>query len=321
MNAPLISVIVPVYNTEKYLHRCIDCILAQTFSDFELLLIDDGSTDSSGEICDEYAKKDNRVKVFHKPNGGASSARNMGIDNVRGEWITFCDSDDRVYPTWLQNFAENREGVELVCQGIEVDRAFTPDDVMCDGKWIYSTNYKGNVRDGLSKLLNKYIVGYLFIKCFKRDIIIKKNLKFNIDFKLQEDEDFVLRYMMWCENMKSVDNVGYYYYLPDWEHKYKINNMYETTQALLINCLLLKKRKWDNVCEFYWYYHTSYFFERYKIAKEREKRCYLLEYRKILGNLLWRSKLFIITKLFIWIDFTGYISSIIMNFHIKIKRI
>ena len=76
----MISVIVPVYNAEKYLHRCIDSILAQSYADFELLLIDDGSKDSSGKICDEYAQKDSRVRVFHKENGGVSSARNMGLE-------------------------------------------------------------------------------------------------------------------------------------------------------------------------------------------------------------------------------------------------
>lgn len=86
---PKISVIVPVYNAEKYLHRCIDSILAQTFADFELLLIDDGSTDKSGEICDEYADKDARIRVFHKANGGVSSARNVGLDNALGEYICF----------------------------------------------------------------------------------------------------------------------------------------------------------------------------------------------------------------------------------------
>ena len=91
---PKISVIVPVYNVEKYLPRCIDSILSQTFTDFELLLIDDGSPDNCGKICDEYAAKDSRVRVFHKPNGGVSSARNLGLDNARGEWIAFIDSDD-----------------------------------------------------------------------------------------------------------------------------------------------------------------------------------------------------------------------------------
>ena len=100
---PKISVIVPVYNTEKYLHHCIDSILSQTFIDFELLLIDDGSKDSSGTICDEYAAKDNRVRVFHKENGGTSSARNMGLDNARGEYITFVDSDDWIDTTMYES--------------------------------------------------------------------------------------------------------------------------------------------------------------------------------------------------------------------------
>ena len=93
---PKISVIVPVYNVENYLRRCVDSILAQTFTDFELLLIDDGSKDKSGEICDEYARKDNRVKVFHKENGGVSTARNKGLLEVKGKWICFCDADDKL---------------------------------------------------------------------------------------------------------------------------------------------------------------------------------------------------------------------------------
>ena len=97
-SAPVkISVIVPVYNTEKYLRRCVDSILSQTFANFELLLIDDGSKDASGAICDDYAANDPRVRVFHKQNGGVSSARNFGIDNARGEWISFVDADD-----WLE---------------------------------------------------------------------------------------------------------------------------------------------------------------------------------------------------------------------------
>lgn len=94
MNSPQISVIVPVYNAEKYLRRCIDSILAQTFTDFELLLIDDGSKDQSGKICDEYADNDCRIKVFHKENAGVSSARNLGIEKSCAKWMIFIDSDD-----------------------------------------------------------------------------------------------------------------------------------------------------------------------------------------------------------------------------------
>ncbi len=95
---PKVSVIVPVYKVEKYLPECIESILAQTFTDFELILVDDGSPDNSGKICDDYAARDSRIRVFHKENGGVSSARNLGLDNARGEWVTFVDSDD-----WLES--------------------------------------------------------------------------------------------------------------------------------------------------------------------------------------------------------------------------
>ena len=101
LSSPKISVIVPVYKVEEYLHRCIDSILSQSFTDFELILVDDGSPDNCGKICDEYAQKDSRVRVFHKPNGGVSSARNLGLDNANGEWIAFIDSDDYVDVDYL----------------------------------------------------------------------------------------------------------------------------------------------------------------------------------------------------------------------------
>ena len=94
--SPKISIIVPVYKVEKYIHKCIDSILNQTFKDFELILVDDGSPDNCGKICDEYAKKDSRVIVIHKENGGLSSARNSGLDIARGDYIGFVDSDDYI---------------------------------------------------------------------------------------------------------------------------------------------------------------------------------------------------------------------------------
>lgn len=100
-NLPKISIIVPVYKAETYLHRCVDSILAQTFTDWELILVDDGSPDQSGKICDEYAKKDQRVKVIHKENGGVSSARQRGLDESVGEYTIHADPDDWVEPEML----------------------------------------------------------------------------------------------------------------------------------------------------------------------------------------------------------------------------
>ena len=98
----MVSIIVPVHNVEKYLRRCVDSIIAQTYSEWEALLIDDGSTDSSGTICDEYANRDNRIRCYHKENGGQSSARNEGLEHARGEQIAFCDADDWLTSDFLE---------------------------------------------------------------------------------------------------------------------------------------------------------------------------------------------------------------------------
>ena len=133
----LISVIVPVYKVEKYIHRCVDSILAQTFTDFELILVDDGSPDNCGKICDEYAEKDNRIHVIHKENGGLSDARNAGIDwafaNSDSEWITFIDSDDWIHPKYLEALynAVKETGCEISICGYEETTGDSPkvDDI------------------------------------------------------------------------------------------------------------------------------------------------------------------------------------------------
>ena len=106
---PTVSVIVPVYRAEEYLNRCVDSILAQTFTDFEVILVDDGSPDSCGEICDDYARRDPRVRAFHKENGGVSSARNMGLNHAQGEWIAFVDADDWVLSHYLETILVGKD--------------------------------------------------------------------------------------------------------------------------------------------------------------------------------------------------------------------
>lgn len=115
----MISIIVPVYNTEQYLPHCIDSILSQSFTDFELLLIDDGSTDGSGRICDAYAEKDSRIRVFHKKNGGVSSTRNLGLDEAKGEWICFVDADDWLEPQAVELLVKKQleTGADVVSGG------------------------------------------------------------------------------------------------------------------------------------------------------------------------------------------------------------
>ena len=131
-----ISVIVPVYKVEKYLRRCIDSILNQTFNDFELILVDDGSPDNCGKMCDEYAKSDNRVTVIHRKNGGLSAARNSGIEwafnNSDSEWITFIDSEDWVHADYLKillDYAQKFNTEVSICDFLRTSD-YIADDVL-----------------------------------------------------------------------------------------------------------------------------------------------------------------------------------------------
>ena len=204
---PKISVIVPVYNVEKYLSRCIDSILAQTFTDFELLLIDDGSKDKSGEICDEYAKKDNHVKVFHKENGGVSSARNLGLDNAQGEWITFVDSDDFVNSDWLSYYAKSFD-VDLIVQGYQVIEAdLSKSVVVGDCKRV-----NGDLRyDVLCYLAKKSMLNSPWNKCYKYEIIQKNKLRFVEGISLSEDLIFVLDFLTLSNSLRVEDCAAYVY--------------------------------------------------------------------------------------------------------------
>ena len=219
---PKISVIVPVYNTEKYLRRCIDSILSQTFTDFELLLIDDGSKDSSGAICDEYAAKDNRVRVFHKENGGVSSARNLGLDNATGEWIAFVDSDDYVLPSYLATYVEiSSENVDLCIVGIIPDYSISSDYKITKT----SFDYRGDVKDAMLLLNDCQMTGVLFNKLLKKSIIEEYKIRLNESFKFKEDEEFLFRYMTNIKTVIATIKETYIYIVPNWNKYNNIQNL------------------------------------------------------------------------------------------------
>lgn len=179
-----VSVIVPVYNVEKYLKKCIDSLLIQTYEDIEIILIDDGSTDSSGEICDSYSKKDSRIKVIHKKNGGLSDARNKGLDLASGQWVTFVDSDDYVTKNYVERLLslliannadisiatytyitekkyKNRETGELAVMTPEIAiKRLLMDDGFDMGAWakMYRTEYFNKVRFPKGKLFEDSLV-------------------------------------------------------------------------------------------------------------------------------------------------------------------
>lgn len=147
---PKLSIIVPIYNVEQYIHKCLDSILNQTFADFELLLVDDGSPDNCGMICDEYAQKDERIKVIHKKNGGVSEARNFGIDRAIGEYIAFIDPDDwideEMYSVVLDYMDSN--GLDILCTDVcevRASKSFV--------RYKFEKNFTFSAKDALNKIL------------------------------------------------------------------------------------------------------------------------------------------------------------------------
>ncbi|MDE5714476.1 MAG: glycosyltransferase, partial [Muribaculaceae bacterium] len=204
MPYPKISIIVPVYNTEKYLNRCVDSILAQTFTDFELLLIDDGSRDRSGVICDEYVANDPRVRVFHKPNGGVSSARNVGLDNARGEWVMFVDADDEIRN--LDNLIVDDPDLDIVL--------FTLIKTYCDGR-ISGDNlipFSGveNTRENyLTSYLHFHVFNSVCSKLIRRNII--NNIRLEPEIKFGEDALFFLKVLKLANRIGVCEKVKYIY--------------------------------------------------------------------------------------------------------------
>lgn len=205
---PLISVIVPIYNAEKYIRRCIESILAQTFIDFELLLIDDGSKDNSKAICDIYLKKDDRIKVLHKINGGVSSARNLGLNYAKGKWVAFVDSDDWLEKSYLENF-------------IQIVKNTDPDIIIESPIYVYKYgNKKTNIKDsfyegsiGLRKFMLNGLLNFTepHSKLFRLDIIKKYNICFPEDVRIGEDGIFITRFLIHSSKMQVSSKTGYYY--------------------------------------------------------------------------------------------------------------
>lgn len=203
---PQISVIVPIYNTEKWLRRCLESILAQTFTDFELLLIDDGSTDSSGAICDKYAEKDSRIRIFHKPNGGVSSARNLGLDNARGEWITFVDSDDWIGSSYIENLI-NQPGKDFHLSLFWIEHSDNSSNASA-GRAIY--NQELTQQQSIDQLTSR--LWNICSNLYRKDIITYSNLRFKEGLSMGEDTFFNYGYLAHSKSISICRNFDYHYH-------------------------------------------------------------------------------------------------------------
>lgn len=208
---PVISLIVPVYNASKLLPYTLDSILAQTYRPFELILVDDGSQDGSGDLCDRYAAEDERIVVIHTANRGVSSARNAGLECARGEYVTFCDSDDLLSPEFLEHLhsAIEASGADLACS----DRLFTDFEATAPGsveKRGRDAVYSGA---GLESLPDEHeeFFSVVWAKLFRLELVRQWGLRFHEKLSRGEDVLFICSYASQCRKIAYVDESLYHY--------------------------------------------------------------------------------------------------------------
>ena len=209
---PLVSVIVPIYNTEQYLDTCVCALLAQIYTYIEIILVDDGSKDGGGAMCDEYAQKDSRIRVLHLQNGGVSHARNKALEVMKGEWVCFVDADDEVTPYYVQHF------VDAIEEGIDI--------IISEAIFVH----EGGVREKLSyksygilPLTETFSVnelsahGYAWAKCYRTlhmfSVTHGPKLRFPEEIKFSEDLLFVMQYLAVSPRAKYIPYADYIYYL------------------------------------------------------------------------------------------------------------
>lgn len=207
---PLFSIIIPVYNVENYLHRCIESILSQPFTDYEVIMVDDGSPDCSGALCDEAAAKDNRIKVIHKENGGVSTARNAGLDRAQGDYLLFVDADDELAPSTLQSFATTigKWANADVIQG-------QPVTIGGDKGFIVprSINEYNNDHDALTCFLLHTVPWGIWSKAFRRSVIEQNHIRFIPGIIMGEDQLFMYHFQFHANSYAICPSDVYLYHL------------------------------------------------------------------------------------------------------------
>lgn len=208
---PMVSIIVPIYNAEQYLRRCVDSILNQEYTDFELLLVNDGSTDASGDICEEYGDRDPRVIVIQKENTGVSDSRNRALDRARGKYIQFLDSDDWITPDATRLFVRAAEeyGCDMVISDfyrVVGERLSTKGDIEEEGvltREEFAAHMMENPAD--------FYYGVLWNKLYRRDIVEEHNLRMDTDINWCEDFMFNLEYIRYAKVFYALHAPIYYY--------------------------------------------------------------------------------------------------------------
>ncbi len=203
-STPFISIIIPVYNAKQYLRRCLDSILSQSFYRYEVLMIDDGSSDGSSDICDEYIAKDMRFRVFHRENHGVSCARNLGLSELRGEWFTFVDADDylleNALSTYINHITEDIDLVSAYYKKIDDKGNIIKQPTAQYAKKISFEEALLDQYDPIGE--SGYFNGYIWDKLFRTSVMREHNIRFNEQIHVKEDGLFIVEFI--CKSRRNV---------------------------------------------------------------------------------------------------------------------
>ncbi len=253
----LVSIIVPVYNIENYLKECINSLLSQTYKNIEIILINDGSTDNSGTICNSYKKNSRIIKTINKPNNGVSSARNTGLKVAKGDYIMFVDSDDYVSENYIETFVNNIKEKSMVISSYkELFFNCTINHQIAKQKEVI------NNIEAINRLFErKSFGGYLWNKIFIKNIIDEHDLKFDESIHMCEDQLFVIQYLQYIKEVYLLPEIPYYYRMRKssavWKNNSKILTMFDSfyrmndiLQKKQIDTFYLKVNILENICKY-----------------------------------------------------------------------
>lgn len=295
---PVVSIIVPVYGVERYLSKCIDSILNQTFSEFELILVDDGSPDCCGIICDNYSLLDNRVKVIHQKNKGVSNARNTGIKYAAGDYIAFIDSDDYLKDDYLESLFNSIKSSEADCVTTGYNVISSDNQIKkvykIENQLYCLTNEEEKYNFIIEDIFQGCIDWSIWTKLFKSSIIKEYDIAFcETCSNFAEDLGFFLAYIIHCKKIFTSDYVGYFYcerngsMMNKSKNVVKMNELNEVSiwffnQINMLDSVVFKKN----------YYVIHFFLIRDQFEKIIELKCFCLipTISKTIQNYNWYKK-------------------------------
>lgn len=238
----LVSIVIPIFDCEKYLKRCVNSLISQTYSNIEIILVDDGSKDKSGKIADDLANEYQIVNSFHKINGGVSSARNFGISKANGEFIIFVDADDFVARNFVKSIIPTDADLGII-EYLQVDEDSTIFHEIEDTSEKEEIINQESVLNGLLDINN--ISGYVWNKCFKLSIINRYNIRFDEKAKMNEDLLFCVEYCLHINKARYSHNKCYYYYINSFSITNNEYSYYEDTQLIALQKILEKTKRFE----------------------------------------------------------------------------